>query len=96
MYFFHLIYTLGIGLLYLIFTVIYYFAGGTDALGNDFIYSILNWNNPGSTSAVVGGVVVLAILLHCVACLIQLGRVKFHKFTTRSKRRSFEVNTPPV
>lgn len=78
----------------MIFTIIYNFAGGTDAVGNDYIYTILDWNNAGMTSGIVVAVIVLALILHAFACLLQWVRVKFHKIITKNKQRSFDLNNP--
>jgi hypothetical protein len=86
MYFLHVFYSLSVGLIYLIFTVIYYAAGGTDKYGNNYIYKILNWENPGATMIIVVGVIVLAVLLHCTACIIQIVRVRIHKFASKNQQ----------
>ncbi|XP_050682070.1 protein rolling stone-like [Leptidea sinapis] len=44
--FVHIYQPLTVGLWYLVFSVIYYFAGGTDEIGNPYIYSVLNWQEP--------------------------------------------------
>ncbi|XP_062130307.1 LOW QUALITY PROTEIN: protein rolling stone-like [Drosophila sulfurigaster albostrigata] len=61
----HFIYPLVIGLTYGIFSLIYYFAGGTDYGGNHFIYFILDWERPGLAIGSVCGCIVLA-LIFCV------------------------------
>lgn len=86
MYILHVIYSLLIGLIYLIFTLIYYAAGGTDKHGNSYIYKILNWDNPGATMIIVVGIIVLAVILHSSACIIQIVRVKCHKIMTRNQK----------
>ncbi|KAG5670109.1 hypothetical protein PVAND_000392 [Polypedilum vanderplanki] len=96
MYFFHVIYSLGVGLLYLIFSIIYYVSGGTDINGNDYIYSILNWNKAGQTTGIVFAVIALAIILHCVAVGLHFGRAKLHRVATKGRQQSFEVNKPDV
>lgn len=91
MYLLHVFYSLSIGLTYLIFTLIYYAAGGVDKNGNNYIYKILNWENPGPTMIIVVGVIVLAILLHFAACFLQFCRVKLHKLISRNQ----EIYTLP-
>lgn len=66
--------------MYLIFTLIYYFAGGVDSMGNSNIYSILDWGEePLSTGLVVLGVAILMILLHLISLIIQKLRKKICK-----------------
>lgn len=79
MYIFHFLYSLCVGLVYLIFTIIYYFAGGVDALGNRYIYHVIDWSRPVSATSVSLGVAVLAIFLHIIACLIQKLRYRLYK-----------------
>lgn len=81
-HFLHFIYPIVGGLCYLVFSLIYFYSGGTDALGRDYIYSILNWNNPVQTSIVCVLVAILIILCHSFATLCQLTRTKLHKFFT--------------
>ena len=35
---------------YLTFNILYYYAGGRDAKGNAYIYTILDWSNPGTAA----------------------------------------------
>jgi len=60
-YLLHGIYIGILGLLYLLFTYIYYVAGGTDCNGNRYIYAALDWSDPGSTSTLA--VILLFIVL---------------------------------
>ncbi|KAH8377953.1 hypothetical protein KR093_008100 [Drosophila rubida] len=61
----HFIYPLVVGLIYGLFSLIYFWAGGTDYAGNRFIYFILDWEDPGLAIGSVCGCIVLA-LLFCV------------------------------
>jgi phosphotransferase system glucose/maltose/N-acetylglucosamine-specific IIC component len=79
MYIFHFIYAIASGMVYLIFSIIYYAAGGVDAVGNNFIYHVLKWEKPGSASSVAIGIVVLAIFLHIITCIIQKLRYRLYK-----------------
>lgn len=77
---FHFIYPIFVGLIYLLFTLIYYFAGGVDSKGNSNIYTIINWGDkPLSTGLVVLGVAILLIFLHMIALIIQLLRRRICK-----------------
>lgn len=60
---FHFYPALAYGLLYVLFSLIYYAAGGTNEDGDRFIYSILDWSKPGLAIAfVIGGAVLFAII----------------------------------
>jgi len=54
------------GLTYLTFSIVYYYAGGTDAAGNAYIYPILDWSDPGPTVGYVFLCVVAVVLIHAV------------------------------
>lgn len=79
MYIFHFIYAIGSGMIYLLFTIIYYYAGGVDYFGNNYIYHVLKWENPGSATSVAIGIVVLTIFLHIIVCIIQKCRYRLYK-----------------
>lgn len=55
-YFFHFVYCYGAGLIYLIFSLIYFYVGGTNVFGDNFIYEILDWDNPGKAVSIALGV----------------------------------------
>lgn len=89
---FHFIYPIFVGIIYLIFTLIYYFAGGVDSQGNNSIYSILNWGEkPLSTGLVVLGVAILLVFVHLIAVIIQLARKRIGKKYFDSD--TLEINT---
>ncbi|XP_033216874.1 protein rolling stone-like [Belonocnema kinseyi] len=58
-----------VALAYVLFSAIYFVAGGVDKLGNRFIYPILNWEKPGMTLGVCFGVTIFLIIVHCLFCL---------------------------
>jgi len=88
---FHFVYPILVGLIYLIFTLIYYYAGGVDSKGNNYIYSILNWGEkPLSAAIVVLGVMFLLIFLHIIALIIQKGRKRI--FNRCCARATLEIN----
>ncbi|XP_072163767.1 protein rolling stone-like [Diadema setosum] len=61
--FVHVVYPLSYLLVYLIFAVIYWAAGGTDPLGNPFIYPIIDFGNyPGIAAATSVGVCLATLL----------------------------------
>ena len=79
MHIFHLFYGIAFGAIYLVFSIIYFFAGGTDYWGNRYIYHVLNWENPGSAASVAAGTLVLIIFMHIIACIIQKIRYRLYK-----------------
>lgn len=79
-YFIHAVHTFGLGLIYSLFTLVYYFVDGTGPLGHPFIYPILDWGgSPGKTTLVVLGVLVLTVFLHVIICIVQRLRHQLHK-----------------
>lgn len=90
MHFFHFVYSIGIGLIYLAFTIIYYFAGGVDFVGRNYIYNVLYWGNAGKAASVAVGVAVLSLFLHVFVCILQKMRHRIHKKIF--KKTSLEIN----
>lgn len=78
-YIFQFVYSIGFGIIYIIFTIIYYFTGGLDPQGKHYIYNVLNWSEPGKAALVTFGIAVLLIVLHIVTCIIQKLRHRIHK-----------------
>ncbi|CAH2050724.1 unnamed protein product, partial [Iphiclides podalirius] len=60
----HLYHPMIFGLTYTAFSAIYYLAGGVDRAGNPWIYPVVNWGEPGPTSATVAVTGVLLVSLH--------------------------------
>lgn len=79
MYFFHVVYSLAVGIIYLGFSIIYYYAGGVDAAGNPYIYNVLSWEEPLDASLVALGVMILSIFLHLMSSVIQTLRYRLYK-----------------
>ncbi|XP_022821868.1 protein rolling stone-like [Spodoptera litura] len=50
--------------IYMLFSVIYHAAGGTDQKGNAYIYPVVNWSEPGTTVLVVFITGLLLVVLH--------------------------------
>ncbi|GBP88035.1 Protein rolling stone [Eumeta japonica] len=69
----HIYQPLGVGLWYAAFSVIYYIAGGTDSMGNPFIYEVLYWGDGTRAGIVVaaatGGLLVVYVCLWAFARL---------------------------
>ncbi|KAL4716967.1 hypothetical protein ACJJTC_012778 [Scirpophaga incertulas] len=60
----HIFQPLLFALAYLLFTVIYYFAGGQDPWGNHFIYPVIDWSRPQHTLVVVALTGLFLALMH--------------------------------
>lgn len=85
----HVIYPLGVGVIWTVFSIVYYFAGGTDAWGNTFIYEVLWWKNPGRASAVAVGVFVLSFFLYVFVWVV-------YKLRRRVYKRLWNVDPKPI
>jgi len=77
--FLHFLHPFIIGVIYLLFSYIYYVAGGLNHKGNPFIYAFLDWTN--ANSAVFHAMTMLAfvILCHLFAWLMQKIRTALHQ-----------------
>lgn len=64
MRFLHFWYPVIFGLIYALFSLFYYLAGGTNHNGKPYIYPALNWENPGT--AVLYCVIIVIIALPVV------------------------------
>jgi hypothetical protein len=63
---YHCFHALIFTLLYIFFTVLFWSAGGTNAIGKDYVYSIQDWNDPGPAglmSFLIGVVGVIVVWL---------------------------------
>ncbi|CAD6996700.1 protein rolling stone [Ceratitis capitata] len=58
----HIIYWMMFPIIYYIFTVFYYLAGGTDEYGHHYVYPILDWTNPKRAATTFAGVFVLYLI----------------------------------
>lgn len=61
MWSYHFIHTVIFAVLYMAFTGVYHAFGGTNTQGKPYIYSLIDWNNPGSAGlyAFIFGVVLV-------------------------------------
>lgn len=78
-YMIHLVYPIGLGVIYLVFSIVYYFAGGTDYRGMRYIYDVLYWGNPGRAASIAAGIFVLLIFLHVFAWILHKLRMRLFK-----------------
>lgn len=78
--FYHLFHSVIYGAVYIAFSGIYYGAGGTNEIGNPYIYSVIDWRKPGT--AILYSIVVVLIALPVVHMLlygVYLLRIFIHK-----------------
>lgn len=75
----HVIWPLSAGLIYGVFTLVYYLVGGKDPDGNAFIYEVMDWSKPGMVLPIVFGIMVLIILLHSFVFWMYRLRVFLYK-----------------
>lgn len=66
-----------IATVYLVFTVVYYLAGGLDKRGSHKIYNVLDWEKPTRTLIVCVGGLSFLVVTHCL--LYFLGRIRDRK-----------------
>ncbi|XP_050666470.1 protein rolling stone-like isoform X2 [Leptidea sinapis] len=72
----HAIFGAGAGLMYGIFSALYWAVGGTDKIGLSAIYPALDWNKPGSAFAFVALCAVVMIFAHIIATCLALLRMR--------------------
>lgn len=80
----HVYQPLGVAAWYIIFTVIYYAAGGTDGNGNAFIYSVLDWQHGKRSGMIVGLALIGLIIVYMILYGIALCRDRISTVLLRS------------
>ncbi|CAK1602285.1 unnamed protein product [Parnassius mnemosyne] len=71
----HFYQPLVVGIIYMIFSIIYYFAGGTNPWTNDpYIYPPLDWSTPGTAVVTVLISMFLITILNAVCAALVVGR----------------------
>ncbi|XP_034830430.1 protein rolling stone-like [Maniola hyperantus] len=90
----HIYQPLGVALWYAAFSGIYYAAGGTDAMGNRFIYEILDWGQGGRVAIVIAASAAGLILLYAILWSVALGRDKISISLIRTTSLELPL-TPP-
>ncbi|XP_063395469.1 protein rolling stone-like isoform X2 [Cydia fagiglandana] len=70
----HIYQPLQFAILYVIFSAIYYAAGGVDPSGNRWIYSVVDWSSPGTTIGLVALTGLLLAVLHFVVMGLAVAR----------------------
>lgn len=86
--FYHFFHGVLFGIAYVIFTVIYYAAGGTNHQDKSYVYSVLDWSDPGTTIAYSAASVLVAIpLCH----FLLYGIYALRRCTSRQQSASYPV-----
>ncbi|XP_068626886.1 protein rolling stone-like [Battus philenor] len=80
----HVYQPISVAVIYLIFSVIYYYAGGTNP-GTDgtYIYPPLDWSLPGLAMITVALSLVLLIILHAISACLVIIRDKLSRYLFR-------------
>lgn len=76
----HTVYAMLLPTFFCLFTVVYYFCGGTDEFGNHHVYPILNWAFPTRGVLTFAGV----FSLYCIYGVLVFALFKFKRFIHRS------------
>lgn len=76
----HVLHTILLAIVYVVFTLIYHVCGGTDEFGNPYVYPILDWHNPRACLITFGGVLFMIICYW----LLLLGMHKLKQIFNRS------------
>ncbi|XP_045495309.1 protein rolling stone-like [Colias croceus] len=92
--FVHIYQPMAIGLWFAIFSGIYYAAGGTDSLGNPFIYEILDWREPTRSLTLIAASVAALIILFTLLWGLTLCRDKISVAVIRTTSLDLPF-TPP-
>ncbi|XP_019696114.1 protein rolling stone isoform X2 [Harpegnathos saltator] len=80
---------------YLVFSVIYYAAGGLNKQGYHYIYKILDWKKPMRTVLVCAGGLTFVTVLHCVTCMLANIRDRLYRgIIGKLNSRSMRITTP--
>ncbi|XP_012528360.1 protein rolling stone isoform X2 [Monomorium pharaonis] len=89
----HFWWCLSIAFFYVIFTIIYYFAGGLDKYGCHYIYKVIDWKRPMRTSLVCIGGLTFVTVLHCVHCMLANIRDRIYRKTAEKFSKPVQMNT---
>ncbi|KAJ6646413.1 Protein rolling stone, partial [Pseudolycoriella hygida] len=89
---YHVIQPLLLGLVYVVFSVIYYAAGGKDKFGHPYIYNVLDWSSsdPTKNAVTVVGTFLLSMAIH----LVLFGVFRLREFVHRKCVRTEEAILP--
>jgi len=92
---YHVIQPLLLGLLYVVFSAIYYAAGGKDKFGNPYIYNVLDWSSsdPTKNAVTVVGTVLLSMAIHLFLFGVYRLRVLIHRRCVQTNEEAI-LSTP--
>jgi len=92
---YHVIQPIILGLIYVVFSVIYWAAGGTDKFGHPYIYNVLDWSSsdPTKNAVTVVGTLVLSMVIHIVLFGMFRLRVFIHDKCVRSNNEAIILPT---
>lgn len=68
----HFWWSISIVIIYLIFSIIYYIAGGLDKRGKHCIYDTMDWKKPEKTILLSIGALLFLITVHCLFCYLSM------------------------
>jgi hypothetical protein len=65
------LFSLGLGVVYAVFTWIYHLAGGENRDGKPYIYSSMNWAEPTRALIMVAGILVMVLIIQILVYCLQ-------------------------
>ena len=93
----HFIYPSVVGLIYLMFTIIYTFLGGTDRYGANYVYKSLDWRNGTKSATITAAItIVLLCVIHFVVVGVHRLRYKIHNRQISKRNLTNNVPSPEV
>ncbi|XP_044013735.1 protein rolling stone-like isoform X2 [Aphidius gifuensis] len=88
----HFWWSISIILIYIIFTIIYFIAGGTDKRGKHCIYDAMDWNKPIKTILLTGGAIICLIIVHCLLCYLTIIKERLYSYCENNKNHELPIN----
>ncbi|CAO1378485.1 unnamed protein product [Diamesa serratosioi] len=93
----HFIYPPGVGLIYLLFTLVYTFLGGKDRYGENYVYKILDWRHHTKSAAIISAItIVLLCVIHLVVVGIHRVRCKIHNHQINKRNLTMNVSSTEI
>nr|CAH7767378.1 unnamed protein product [Callosobruchus chinensis] len=74
----HVIYPIIFGIIYSLFSIFYYLAGGVTREGEPYIYKILDWREPARTVLMCVGALSVLVVIYVLVYLLSKYRKKLH------------------
>lgn len=76
----HVVYILAYGSLYIVFTAIYWAAGGVNAGGYNYVYQTMDWNKPAAAAPTAVGTLIVGVpLVHFILWSLYVGRLMLYR-----------------